>query len=299
MEKHTLLWIGETLFYIMMFFLLFVISRALFKLRHKAINIDDELTEKDNVAFSILTTGYFIAVLIIFVGVIQGESYGYIEDAVLVISYGLVGNLLLIISSIFNEKVVFAKKFKFYKEIIKDENNGTGFIEAANFIGSGLIIYGAINGKAPNLFSDLGKTGYYISGFITLIGFWLVGQIILFIFLSVYKKISRYNILTEIEKDNNAVGIVYASIFIAVSYLYAQAIKGDIISWWLVIENVLYYLGLGLILLPISRLFVDKIVLPKSKLTDEIANQEIPNQGAALIEAFAYIGSAVLISYCI
>lgn len=299
MEKSTLLWAGETFFYILLFFILFIISKIIFKFRNRKINLDNELTTKDNVAFSILTTGYFIGILIIFLGVIQGESYGYINDALLVLSYGLFGNLLLVISSIFNEKVVFAKKFKLYKEIIKDENNGTGFIEAANFIGSSLIIYGAINGKAINMFPSLEKVGLYISGFISLLIFWFIGQFILFIFLQIYKKISKYNILEEIEKDNVAVGIVYASIFVSISYLYSQAIKGDINSWFLTLENVLYYMGLGIILLPISRVFVDKIILPNSSLTDEIVNQKIPNQGAALIEAFAYLGSAILISYCI
>ncbi len=299
MEKHTLLWVGETLFYIIMFFLLLVISRYFFKLRHKKINIDDELTVKDNVAFSILTTGYFLGILIVFVGVVQGESYGYLTDALFIITYGIIGNILLVVSSIFNEKVVFGKNFKFYKEIIKDENKGTGFIEAANFIGSSLIIYGAISGMGPNLFEGLGEVGIYVSGFISLICFWLVGQFILYAFLSFYKRISKYNILDEIEKDNNAVGIVFASIIVSISYLYSQAIKGDVHSWLVVGENVLYYLGLGLILLPISRLFVDKVILPKSNLTHEIVNQDIPNQGAALIEAFAYIGSTILISYCI
>lgn len=299
MEKQTLLWIGETLFYIVMFFLLLILSRVFFKLRHKKADIDNELTTKDNVAFSILTTGYFLGILIIFVGVIQGDSFGYLKDALFILSYGFIGNILLIISSLINERIVFVKNFKFYKEIIKDENKGTGFIEAANFIGASLIIYGAITGHGPNLFEDLGEMGLFISGFISLISFWVLGQFVLLMFLSGYKKMSKYNILKEIEKDNNAVGIVYASIIISISYLYSQAIKGDIESWLLVGENILYYLGLGILLLPVSRWFVDKVILPKSDLTHEIVHQEVPNQGAALIEAFAYIGSAILISYCI
>lgn len=299
MEENTLLWISNTLFYISLFFILFIISKFLFVLRNKKIDINNELTTKDNVAFSILTTGYFIGVLIIFTGLIQGESYGYLNDSILILSYGIVGNLLFILASVFNDKVVFIKKFKLYKEIIKDENIGTGFIEAGNFIGSSLIIYGAISGKTINLFPSLDKTGYFLSGFISLITFWLIGQIILYIFLKIYTKFSKYDVLNQIEKDNNAVGIVYASIFISVSYLYSQAISGDLISWELTLENILYYLGLGLILLPLSRLFVDKVILPKSNLTQEIMNQDIPNQGAALIEAFAYIGSTILISFCI
>ncbi len=299
MDTSTLLWIGETFFYILTFFLLLIISKVIFKIRYKNINIDNELSSKDNVAFSILTTGYFIGVLIIFLGVIQGESYGYLNDLILILSYSLIGNLLLIISSFLNERVVFSGKFSLYKEIIEDKNNGTGFIEAANFIGSSLIIFGAIKGKTFNLFPTINHIGLYISGVVSLILFWSIGQIILYVSLHAYKRVSNYNVLVEIEKDNVAVGIVYASIFLSITYLYSQAIKGDLISLIMIIENICYYIFLGLILLPISRLFVDKVILPKSNLTDEIINQTTPNQGAALIEAFAYLGSAVLISYCI
>lgn len=299
MEENTLLWVSNTLFYIALFFVLFIVSKYIFKLRNKKINIDKELTTKDNLAFSILTTGYFIGILIIFTGVIQGESYGFLIDTFLIITYGIIGNILFILASFFNEKMVFNKKIKLYKEIIKDENVGTGCIEAGNFIGSALIIYGAVSGKAINFLPSLDKTGYFISGIISTLVFWIIGQIILYLFLKFYAKLSNYSVLDEIEKDNNAVGIVYASIFIAISYLFAQAIKGDLISWEITLENIAYNFGLGIILLPLSRLFVDKVILPKSKLTDEIINQEIPNIGAGLIEAFAYIGSAILISYCI
>jgi hypothetical protein len=47
------------------------------------------------------------------------------------------------------------------------------------------------------------------------------------------------------------------------------------------------------------RVFADKILLPGRNLTDEIVNQDKPNIGAGLIEAFAYVGSAVLIVWSI
>lgn len=114
-----------------------------------------------------------------------------------------------------------------------------------------------------------------------------------------YTRFSNYNILEEIEKDNYAAGLVYASIFLSIAYLYSRAINGDITSWSLTIENILYVMVFGLIILPVSRWIVEKIILPKTNLNHEIINQEIPNKGAAIIEAFAYIGSAVLIGFCI
>ncbi len=299
MEESTLLWVGKTVFYISLFFTLFIGAKLIFTFRNRKIDVPFELTTKDNVAFSILTTGYYLGVLIVFVGVIQGESNGMFHDAISILTYGIFGNLLLLAASLFNEKIVFGRQLYLYHEIIHDENKGTGFIEAANYVGSALIIYGAITGKALNLFPELESTGIFISGFISLIAFWVLGQFILFVCLKTYTHFSKYNVMSQIEKDNDAVGIVYASIFVAIAYLYAQAISGDIISWELTFENLMYYLGLGLILLPISRFFVDQVILPGSSFTHEIIGQKIPNQGAAVIEAFAYIGSAVLISYCI
>ena len=299
MEENTVLWIGQTLLYIILFFLLFIISKQFFRFRFRKIDINNELSVKDNVSFSIVTVGYFVGIATIFFGVIQGESYGYLNDIVLVVGYGVLGNILLIIASMVNEKIIFNKKFNLYKEVIKDENKGTGCIEAANFIAASFIIYGAIQGKSINIFPQLENIGLHLSGFISLLILWSIGQIVLFLFLRLYTTVSKYDIFLELEKDNNAIGIVYASILIAISYLYSQSIAGDMVSWYLTLENSGYYLGLGLILLPISRWIVDKVILPKSNLTHEILNQDIPNQGAAFIEAFAYVGSAILISYCI
>lgn len=299
MEESTLLWVGKTVFYLALFFIIFIGAKLIYTLRNQKFDVSFELTTKDNVAFAIMTTGYYLGVLIVFVGVIQGESNGLLNDALSILSYGILGNVLLLAASVFNEKVVFGKQLHLYHEIIHDENKGTGFIEAANYVGSALIIYGAITGKALNIFPELERTGVFISGFISLITFWVIGQFILFLCLKTYTRFSKYNVMSQIEKDNDAVGIVYASIFVAIAYLYAQAISGDIISWELTFENILYYLGLGLILLPVSRFLVDQIMLPGSSFTHEIIRQKVPNQGAAVIEAFAYIGSAVLISYCI
>jgi hypothetical protein len=49
----------------------------------------------------------------------------------------------------------------------------------------------------------------------------------------------------------------------------------------------------------LARLFCDKILLPGQNLTDELINQEKPNVGAALVEAFAYAGGSMLIVWAL
>jgi len=71
----------------------------------------------------------------------------------------------------------------------------------------------------------------------------------------------------------------------------------DFVSWEDSMINIAINVGIGLLFLPLVRILTDKILLPGQKLTDEIINQEHPNHGAALIEAFAYIGGSVLITW--
>ena len=78
-----------------------------------------------------------------------------------------------------------------------------------------------------------------------------------------------------------------------------NAIIDPFVDWTSTLANISIQTVLGCILLPIMRVFADKILLPGQKLTDEIVNQEKPNIGAGLIEAFAYIASAILITWSI
>lgn len=299
MEHSIFYWMGNTLFYILLFFLFTIISNFLFRLKYKSIDINNEISEKDNIAFSLVVLGYFIGILILFLGIIQGESYSYIKESILILSFGVIGVFLLLSSSYLNEKVVFKSQVILFKEIFKDENKGVGYVEAANFISSSLIIHGAISGKSINLFNNDNEILLHVSGLISLILVWIIGQLLISFFLKIYIKISKYDIVNQLEKDNVAVGIVFSGMLISVSILYANAVKGninDIVSY---VENVLYFLGFGVILFPISRLFLDKIILPKTNLVHEIVIQKIPNQGVALVEAFVYIASSILISFCI
>jgi uncharacterized membrane protein YjfL (UPF0719 family) len=115
----------------------------------------------------------------------------------------------------------------------------------------------------------------------------------------VYNLITPYDIHEEIEKDNVAAGVSLAGAIVAMGAIVGLAAEGDFDSW---AENIPDYLGyalLGLVLLPLVRLLTDKVLLPTVKLTDEIANQERPNVGAAYIEAFSYISAAFIIYWCV
>jgi len=112
-----------------------------------------------------------------------------------------------------------------------------------------------------------------------------------------YNFITPYDIHEHIEKDNVAVGIGFAGAMISIGNVIRFALMHDFVSWEDSMINIAINVGIGLLFLPLVRILTDKILLPGQKLTDEIINQEHPNHGAALIEAFAYIGGSVLITW--
>ncbi len=274
--------------YIGVALILFLVGKFIYQLSHKSIRVNHELVEEDNFAFSFSYVGYFIGLLLIIGASIVGESNGLRLDLLDMIVYSLLGMILLNISIWLNNKITLTK-FDIKKEIIEDRNEGTGIIEAAISISVGLVLFGAISGES----------GGYLFGFQTAIIYWVVGLILLFITSKVYNMMLSYDIHEHIEKDNVAVGIGYSGSLIAIGIIIMNALLGDFYDWTTMVFDVTIQFVIGLILLPILRFFADKILLPGSSLTYEIVHQEKANNGAALVEAFSYIGGAILILWCI
>ncbi len=282
--------IYDAVAYIIAGFIVFLLGKFVYQIINKGFSIKEELVEKDNLAFAFAHTGYFIGLLLAIGSAIVGPSRGLIYDVIDILVYGVLAIILLNISILINDKIIL-RKFSVKKEIVTDRNAGPGVIEGAISIASGLIIFGAVTGDA--------EPGNWAFGFLTAIVFWAFGQIALIIAAAVYQLITPYDIHQHIEKDNVAVGVGFAGALIAIANLVRAGITGDFNGWIPTFGSALFELSIGLILLPAMRLLTDKILLPGERLTDEIVNQEKPNVGAAVIEAFAYIGGSVLITWCL
>jgi uncharacterized membrane protein YjfL (UPF0719 family) len=284
--------------YIAVGFIIFLIGKYAYQLLNQSFSVKEELVEKDNLAFAFANVGYYIGLLIIIGGAIIGPSKGLVQDLIDIGIFGVLGIVLLNLSILFNDKIIL-RNFSIKKEIIEDRNIGTGIIEAAVAVASGLIIFGAITGEYID--PETEEPMYVGLGFsiLTAVVFWAVGQVAMFIISKVYQIITPYDVHEHIEKDNVAVGIGFAGVLVAVANLIRFGLEGNFEGWGETLGYAGFELLVGIILLPVMRLITDKILLPGQKLTDEIINQEKPNIGAAMIEAFSYIGGSVLITWCL
>lgn len=270
--------------YIAAVLVLFVVGKLVYDKLHPGFKLTKELFEQDNLALALAIVGYYLGLVLALGGVLAGEGVDLTGDLLDIFFFGLLAIVLLNLSAIINDKLIL-RKFNNEKEIIQDRNAGTGMIEGGNYIATGLITAGAVSGEETDL--------------ITVVVFWLLGQLALVLVTQVYNLATPFDLHDEVEKDNVAVGVAFSGVLIALGNIVRLSISGDFIDWVTDLTEFAIFLVMGLLLLPLMRIVTDKLLLPGVKLTDELVNQDEPNVGAGAIEAFSYVAASMLIGWAL
>ncbi len=242
--------------------------------------IDEELSEKDNVALATSMAGYFSAIAIIYIGALLGPSKDLLQDLITVGGYAGLGILLLNLSHEINDRFIL-RGFSNVKEIIEDRNVGTGAVQFGSYVASGLIVAGAIHGEG--------------GGVMTIVVFFLLGQIGLILFTELYNWITPFDLHQEIEQDNVAAGIAFGGTLIAVGIILMKGASGNFVSWGQNLSIFAMDAMLVFILLPLVRFFFDKVIMPRTSLDHEIHHDR--NLGAGLLEMIGAISFSVILLF--
>lgn len=249
-------------------------------------DMNKELVGTDNKAVAVSLSGYLIGLGIILWGVLGDNPEKIImnqkdlqKDLLSLLIWSVVGIVLLQIARVINDLFVL-HKFNNIKEIVVDRNVGTGAVQFGAFIASALMIRASLIGEGEDFFSSV----------ISLLIFFVIGQLGLILYSKFYQIVTKYDVHAEIEKDNIAAGVAFGLSLIAEGVLLSGYMeKHDsllgLICWFFI----------GTIALFIARVLVDKFILPGSQLDTEI--QRDHNWGAAIIEGstaiiFAFILNA-------
>ena len=271
--------IGTGFIYLAVVLGLLVLGKWLYDALHRSFVLRTELVEKDNLAVALAVSGYYLGLVIVLGGVVSGPaSFSVVDDVIGLVIFGLLGIVLLNLSAWVNDTVVFSK-FDNEREIVEDRNSGMGAVEGGNYVAVGLITAGAMSGE-----------GGLVPGLV----YWLAGLAALVVAGLLYDKITSYDLHDEIEKNNAAVGVAFAGVLIGFGNIIRLAGDGDFVSWNESMVEFGYYTVVGLILLPLVRLFADKVLLPGASLSDELVKTK-PNLGAGVLEAVSYIAASMLI----
>ena len=255
--------------------------------------IDEQVIQKNNLAVSLRLSGYFIGIILVFLGAIyqpffaaSQEGFGFDrefgEDVLEVFLYSLVGIAALNLVRILVNRLVLYK-FDIEKQIIEGQNVGAGAVEFGTYIATGLLIGGAASGEG--------------GGPETALAFFGLGLVVLILYAFFYQLTTPFDIHVEIENNNTAVGIALGGNLIAMGLVTFKAVFGKFDGWNEGIATFLTFAVIGFVLLHVLRLMIDLLLLPSAKISNELAVGR--NVGVAFVESSVVIGSALILFFAI
>jgi len=262
---------------------LFWVGQLAYQKLFRRINLNFELFGKDNPAVAIALVGYYFGIVIALGGVLGQPSNTWEEKILSLASYGATVIILMLAGAWVGDRLIL-RRCDCAREVIEEQNVGAAAVEAGIHIANGLILSAALAGEG----------GGWLIAFVC----WLFGLGVLVVVSIAYPRITAYNVFREIEKRNNpAVGVALAGLLIATGNIVRVAFSPEFQGWFISLVQYSLILLFCLAALAAIRWLADLILVPGVKISDEIVNQSVPNLGAGLIEAFAYIGASFLIAW--
>lgn len=277
-------------------------------------DVEHELTEADNPAVGPALFGYLGGVSIVLAGLLgtEGASLedptGIAWDLAELFGWGLLAIVLLKLSGWLNDKLIL-RGFENKKELVEDRNLGVGVTLGGSYIASGLVLAGALTGTvAPEVLpTDASRLDRLLHELMSAGTFFALGQVALIVFGQIYRFIQPTDVFKAIEEDyvvdgvhhggNAAAGIAFGGNLAALGLVLFGAARADFTGW---VDNLATFgivTGVGLVLLPLWRFFVDHVMLGKADLAKEI--YEDRNCNAALLETASVIGMAMVLVFVV
>ncbi len=271
-------WLYEGLTYVGLGILVLIISRVIIE-KLTPYKVANQLVKLDNPALGVTLTGYYLGVIIIFLGATLGDTDkegfgGFFIQAMVDVLYAFFGIFLLNGCRVVVDKMILYK-FSTEKEIITDQNIGTGAVECGSMIATAMMIAGAINGEGS---------------FGSAVAFFVLGQLLLILFGFFYDFIIPYDVHEEIEKDNVAAGAYMGFNMVALGIICLKATSGDFVGWSYNLGYFVIYAIIGLLVVALLQRLTTRFFLDGASLAEEIAKDQ--NMNIAWIGGSLSVGIA-------
>lgn len=262
--------------YVLLFSLIFLVAKWS-KDWFTPYRINEELTEKDNLAVAITMAGYYFGVTAIFTALLKGQSQGLQADLLSVASFSLAGIAVLNLSRWLNDKLVL-RAYCSIERLTQDHDLGAAAVQFAAYAATGMIAAGAVSGEGSLL---------------SFLVFFLLGQTALIAFSWIYDLFTPFDVQTELAQQNLAASIAFAGTLMALGIIMSSSVSGDFSNWYQDIIAFAISVVVACGFLPILLIVADRLVIPGKSLRNEIQHDK--NLGAGVLEATIAIAYAVVL----
>jgi len=285
---------------------LMLIARVVYA-RFAGYDVNHQLTEADNPAVGTAMFGYLGGLVIVFVALLATEGaeandpIAIAWDLAELLLYGLVSIVLLKISGLINDRFVL-HRFENQRELVDDRNVGAAAVLCGSYLGSALVLAGAFHGRIdPEYFAETPTHFTAITHEIGIgLAFFGLGQLVLVLYGHIYQMLQPVNvhqaIADDYEKDgvhhggNDAAGVAFGGNLVALGLVLFGGSHGVFDDWGDKLFDFGLYAAIGCVLLPLWRIFADRVLLSGADLAKEI--YEDRNLNAAYLETVTLLGLA-------
>lgn len=264
-------------------FAVFWLGQLAYQKLFRRFELNLELFVKDNPATAIALVGYYFGIVIALAGVLDKQGATWQDQLLFLASYGASVIVLMLAGAWVGDHFIL-RRCNAAREILEEQNVGAAAAEAGLHIANGLILSAALGGQS----------GTWLVAIVC----WLVGLAVLVLVSRIYPRVATYNVFSEICRRNNpAAGVALAGLLVATGNVVRIAFAPEFRTWAESFTEYGLTLAICLIALAVIRWIADLVLVPGVKISDEIVHQAVPNLGAGLIEAFAYIAGSFLIAW--
>ena len=276
--NETVVNMSFAIFMALVLFSVVVAARFVFGLvcRMEGYSLNDEIASKDNPAIGARFAFFLIAVVLSFSNIIHPSGISFYEDLSLIGKYSTVVIAMLLVSRYVNDYLILSG-FDNNKEVVGEKNVAVALVEGATYVGTAFIISGALAGW---------QGGYLVS-----FCWFILGQAFFILLAWVYRRFVP-DTFNALDTHNHACALSLGGLLLSGGYALGKAVSGQFHSWSSDLPDVgLYILG-WMIFMFIAALVADKVMLPTTKLRDEVMRQR--NIAAGAIEGAAFISTTLL-----
>jgi uncharacterized membrane protein YjfL (UPF0719 family) len=264
-------------------FFLFWTGQFLYRTVFRRMDLNLELFVRDNPAVAIALVGFYFGWVTSLSSIFDKSANSPLDRMNTLAGYGAIAMVLMLIGAWIGDRFIL-RHLDAAREIREEQNLGAAAAEAGLHVSNGLILSTALAGEGG---------GWWV-GLVC----WGIGMIVLVIMSYLYPKVASYNVFSEIRQRNNpAAGVAFGGLLIATGIIVRMAFSPEFESWGTSLPEYGFLLGVGLVFLAAIRWVADLVLVPGVKISDEIVHQAIPNFGAGLIEAIAYICGSFLVTW--
>jgi uncharacterized membrane protein YjfL (UPF0719 family) len=264
-------------------FALFWVGQFLYQRVFRSLDLNLELFVRDNLAVAIALVGYYLGLVAALSGVLAQPTELSFNRVLTLTVYGVIAIVLMLAGAWIGDRFIL-RHLDAAREIQEEQNLGAAAVEAGLHVANGLMLSTTLAGEG----------GTWWVGVLC----WTIGMGVLVGVSFIYPTITRYNVFGEIRRRNNpAAGVALGGLLVATGNLVRVAFAPEFQNWSQSLQEYGLLLGICLLALAAVRWLADLVLVPGVKISHEIVQQAMPNVGAGLIEAIAYISSSFLIAW--